>query len=122
VRHQIVEDAAALADVHVCRVRKVLVRVGLDPVAAEDGHHAIDGFGTRLEDQRVHDGEDRRIGADAEREHADRHPGEAGRSAKQAKAVTEILKQHAGPRIQTVTRTGRPVFTIRPSDFRLHTS
>ena len=93
VRHQALEHVGAVAQIDVGGIREVAVAVDLDPIAAEEADHLIDAAGTRLEHERVDQGEHRRVRADAEREHADGDRREPGRLPQEAKTVTDVLQQ-----------------------------
>ena len=98
MRHHALEHVAAVAEVGVGWIRKAAVQIGLRAVLVEDADELADASRHRLQQQRVDEREDRGVGADPQREHADRDGGESRRTTEQTKAVAEILKQHAGPR------------------------
>ena len=89
--HHSLEDVVVVPDVHVRRVRERAKRIGMRAVAVEDAGELAHAPGQRPEEQRVHDGQDRRVRANPQRQHEDGDRSEPGSATKQADGVPEVL-------------------------------
>jgi hypothetical protein len=125
VGREVAEDPHALLPRDELRDRGIQRVVGLQGIVGDhDLHEAFGlGIGERPQEQGVDDGEDRRVGADADREDRDRRDGKPARPPQKPPGVADVASDVLEEVGHTVSACGTALFaadyyfrtTTRPS-------